>query len=196
MKTNYHLVVLYRGSKPPDVDILTVSAKSVIYCDMDGVLCDFFSAASSHADRPIDQLSVRQLWTLVRQVPDFWFNLEWLPGARELWKLVNEFDAHILSSLAYSDPCSGPGKLAWLEKNTGLTDTARIHLMSKRSHKQNYATVNGIPNILIDDYEKNINEWKESGGTGILHTCATETIQLLHELGFRSTADIDGDSFA
>ena len=163
---------------------------------MDGVLCDFFSAASSHTDRPIDQLSVRQLWALVRQVPDFWFNLELLPGARELWKLVDEYDAHILSSLAYSDPCSGPGKLAWLEKNIGLTDTTRIHLMSKRSHKQNYATVNGVPNILVDDYEKNINEWKESGGTGILHTCATETIQLLHELGFRSTADIDGDSFA
>ena len=62
---------------------------------MDGVLCDFFSAASSHADRPIDELSVRQLWTLVRQVPDFWFNLEWLPGARELWKLLDEYDAHI-----------------------------------------------------------------------------------------------------
>ena len=82
------------------------------------------------------------------------------------------------------------------KKNIGLTDTTRIHLMTKRSHKQIYSIINGVPNILIDDYEKNINEWKESGGTGILHTCATETIQLLHELGFRSTANIDGDSFA
>ena len=154
---------------------------------MDGVLCDFVSAASSHADRPIDQLSVRQLWKLVRKVPDFWLNLECLPGARDLWKLVDKYDAHILSSLAYSDASSGPGKLAWLEKNIGLTDPARIHLMSKRSHKQNYATVNGVPNILIDDFEKNVNEWKEAGGTAILHSCAAETIKLLHELGFRSS---------
>ena len=33
------------------------------------------------------------------------------------------------------------------------------------------------------DREKNIKEWRENGGIGILHTSASDTIKQLKELG-------------
>ena len=54
-----------------------------------------------------------------------------------------------------------------------------------RSQKQQYATTDGKPNILIDDYMKNINEWEKKGGIGIHHTDPRKTINELKRLGFK-----------
>jgi hypothetical protein len=51
-----------------------------------------------------------------------------------------------------------------------------IILVDKAITKQKYAALNGI---LIDDYEKNIAQWREAGGIGILHKNARETIKQL-----------------
>ena len=40
----------------------------------------------------------------------------------------------------------------------------------QRSQKQHFAKQSdGTPNILIDDFQKNINEWQHAGGIGILY---------------------------
>jgi hypothetical protein len=54
-----------------------------------------------------------------------------------------------------------------------------------RADKQKYATTNGKPNILIDDYIKNIKEWENAGGIGIHHLSPTQTIAQLKRYGFR-----------
>ena len=47
-----------------------------------------------------------------------------------------------------------------------------------REDKQKYAmTTDGKPNLLIDDYIKNVNEWKAKGGIGVHHT---SLVILLH----------------
>ena len=51
-------------------------------------------------------------------------------------------------------------KLAWLRKNAKLTQKSRIHLVL-RADKQKFAMTNGKSNLLIDDYVKNIHEWKQ-----------------------------------
>ena len=51
--------------------------------------------------------------------------------------------------------------------------------------EKSYATTNGKPNILIDDYIKNIREWQAAGGTGIHHTDVRKTISELKRLGFK-----------
>ena len=155
---------------------------SKIYCDLDGVLCDFWSSVKKLTDRPVENLSMKELWILTRQHADFWGNLGWLPDAQSIWNLVERHDGHVLSSLPYTDPNSRPGKLAWLENNLRLTDSNRIHLVM-RHEKQNFATSNGIPNILIDDYLKNITEWQEKGGIGILHTAVADTMKQLKGYG-------------
>ena len=41
--------------------------------------------------------------------------------------------------------------------------------------------------ILIDDMEKNIQQWRDNGGIGILHTSTADTIKQLKELGIWNT---------
>ncbi len=159
-----------------------ISDESIIYCDMDGVLCDFWTAATEISPYSIDTLSVSELWKIVREHPNFWSDLKLLPEAENLWDYVNKRNGQILSTVAYSDPNSGPGKLKWLKKNIQLTDSERIHITRARRDKQLYAFNYGVSNILIDDYHKNIHEWNKSGGVGHLHTNVEETIKWLDSI--------------
>jgi len=54
-----------------------------------------------------------------------------------------------------------------------------------RSQKKSYATTDEKPNVLIDDFDKNIREWQAAGGIGILHTDVGKTISELKRLGFK-----------
>ena len=74
--------------------------------------------------------------------------------------------------------------MKWVKKNTGFK-RANVHLV-KREQKQAYAkTKEEKPNILIDDYIKNIREWENKGGIGIHHTDVSKTISELKRLGFK-----------
>ena len=73
--------------------------------------------------------------------------------------------------------------MKWLKKNTKFKN-ADIHLVM-RSQKQVYAMTQGKPNVLIDDYIKNIKEWEAKGGIGIHHTNVGKTIGELKRLGFK-----------
>ena len=58
--------------------------------------------------------------------------------------------------------------------------------MVRRDQKQAFAKDrDGEPNVLIDDYIKNIKEWEEKGGIGIHHTSVPKTINDLKRLGFK-----------
>ena len=151
---------------------------------MDGVLCDFFSAAQKLTDKPIKSLSVSSMWAMTRAQPDFWESLQWVAGGQSVWDVVDRYDGHILSALPYSDPNSEPGKREWLRSHLGLTDRSRIHLVCPRNVKKDYAMSDGTPNVLIDDYEKNTYEWRAAGGVAVTHTSAQETLNSLYQLGF------------
>ena len=53
-------------------------------------------------------------------------------------------------------------------------------ILTPAKFKQKYA---GENKILIDDMERNIQQWRDKGGIGILHTSAVDTIKQLKELG-------------
>ena len=151
---------------------------------MDGVLCDFFSAAQKLTDKPIKSLSVSSMWAMTRAQPDFWESLQWVAGGQSVWEVVDRYGGHILSALPYSDPNSEPGKREWLRSHLGLTNRSRIHLVCPRNVKKDYAMSDGTPNVLIDDYEKNTYEWRAAGGVAVTHTSAQETLYSLYQLGF------------
>ena len=122
-------------------------------------------------------------WNAINQTKGFWANLEWMPGAKRLWDFISKYDTEILSAYSGRDPTSRTGKLKWLSKNTKIK-RGKINLVM-RSDKQKYATTNGKPNILIDDYIKNINEWEAKGGIGIHHTNVSKSIAEIKRLGFK-----------
>ena len=158
-----------------------------IYCDMDGVLCDFKKAAEKVTGMPIEKWTYankEEKWAPIKAQPRFWHTLPWMPGGQQLWSFISKYKPHILSAYVEEnfDPNCIPGKSHWARTNLGI-GTNRINLV-KRVQKQNYAKTVGVPAVLIDDYEKNTRQFTERGGIGIIHTSTSNTINQLKKLGF------------
>ena len=154
-----------------------------IYCDMDEVLCAFLKGAKKAIGGDFPSEDKDKRWKLISQTKDFWANLDWMPGAERLHDFITRYDAYILSAYSNRDRNSKVGKMKWLKKNTKFK-RANIHLVM-RSEKQIYAMTDGKPNVLVDDYIKNIKEWEAKGGIGIHHTNVGKTISELKKLGFK-----------
>ena len=177
MKTFYDV---YTTNIVEEVDELPT-----IYCDMDMVLCDFLKGAESVLGVPLPKADKGTKWPKISAKKDFWESLEWMPGAKKMWTFIDKYDAHILSAYSTKDATSRKGKFKWLSSKAKLTKRSRIHLVL-REDKQKYAMTNdGKPNLLIDDYIKNVNEWKAKGGIGVHHTSPSNTIARLKQLGFK-----------
>jgi phosphoglycolate phosphatase-like HAD superfamily hydrolase len=158
-----------------------------IYCDMDGVLCDFGAAirktTGMSKERWMRQ-DRKDMWQPVLDNTKFWHTMPWNPQGKVMWNYIKKFNPHILSAYLEKtyDPNCIPGKTFWVKSNLGINQT-RINLV-RRKDKQNYAMVAGEPAILIDDYEKNTSQFKQKGGIGITFRSAGQVISELKKLGF------------
>ena len=158
-----------------------------IYCDMDGVLCDFKKHAEKVTGVSIAKwstMSKSDKWGPIKEDRYFWSTMPWMAGGKQLWNFISMYKPHILSAYVEEsfDPNCIPGKRAWLRKNVGMQNPQKVNLV-KRREKKLFAK-RGKPAILIDDYEKNIRDFTMSGGIGIHHTNTSKTIQQLKRLGF------------
>ena len=154
-----------------------------IYCDLDQVLVNLMKGADEVVGGSFITHDKDERWKMINQTKDFWANLEWMPGSRKLYQFIKRYDPYVLSAYSARDPNSQVGKKKWLKKNTEFKKS-RINLV-KREQKQKYAITDGKPNVLIDDYIKNINEWESKGGIGIHHTNVSKTISELKRVGFK-----------
>ena len=168
--------------------------KPQIYIDLDGVLADFFGELwnmyqenNTKEDAWEDlkrELSPSEQDKLVRSINnpiDFFANLDMLPGGKILitWLQKNNIPFRILSAPLSGDKKSDSieGKREWLNQH-GLESVPAIFT----SNKQDYAMSNGVSNILIDDFGKNITAWKKQGGIGIKYDDANDVIGQLHQI--------------
>ena len=168
------------------VELVEVSNEDLpeIYCDLDEVLVDFIRGANAAVGGDFVRYDHKERWNKLNQTKGFWTNLGWKPGGKRLHDFIIRYNPHILSAYSGRDPASKVGKMKWVQKNTGIK-RGNIHLV-KRAQKQSYAkTKEEKPNVLIDDYNKNIKEWEAAGGIGILHTNVGKTINKLKGLGFK-----------
>lgn len=161
-----------------------------IYCDMDGVLCDFIGAANKLAEKMgysggWEPLPEDEKWEIINKEGfDFWANLDWMPDGKKLWSLIKPYRPKLLSAYVYTvdDPMIKMncilGKLQWIKENLGEYMTNRA-IICRRDEKELWA---GDDNILIDDMEKNVREWENAGGIGIVHKGASKTIKELESM--------------
>lgn len=163
-----------------------------IYFDMDGVLADFSRGIREICKlEPIEQdaperseEAENRMWQKVKEAGHFYDRLELMPGAKELFDAVYE---------RYGDRCeiltgipkphreidsAAEDKVNWTRRL--LSENVRINTVFRRE-KKNFCT--GKDCILIDDFSKNIREWTEMGGTGVLFESAGETAQILKDMG-------------
>ena len=170
------LIELLEASKDEDLP--------EIYCDLDEVLVDFLRGASATVGGDFAKADRETRWNKINQTKGFWTNIGWKPNAKKLYNFIIKYDAHVLSAYTARDPASKNGKMKWMKKNTSFK-RGNVHLVL-RSQKKSYAkTKEEKPNVLIDDYNKNITEWEAAGGIGIHHTDVGKTISELKRLGFK-----------
>jgi hypothetical protein len=176
-----------------------VDSEYVIYCDMDGVLCDFdlgYERLTGMSTAKANTQGSSFFWNLFRKklkekdMPEkeFWANLPWQPGGQELWKAISPYTPNILSSPAIdfnlpSNQQLSPeynqaiqGKKEWIAKN--LTNVGE-EIFVPAVQKAKFAAPN---HILIDDMKKNTDAWEASGGIAISHKNLSDTLGELETL--------------
>lgn len=175
-----------------------------IFCDMDGVLVNFYDGVILATGKHIDKVRGEERNALVKKIFDtgeqFWINLKPLPDYLELWNFIKPYNPYILTACPHKNGrergilsqnvvrYAHDGKLAWVNKYTPVPQSH--FLVVDREHKSNYATSikhgQVLSNILIDDTEQNIKEWRRNRGIGILHKNALSSVIELRKLGYGS----------
>lgn len=158
-----------------------------IFLDMDGVLCDFIkgvkdTTGEDFTSPDISKGAKGKIKAQIEKNPSFWHTLDWMPGGKELFRHVKSSHPYILSAYANWDKNCKDGKKSWIKRHL-MIPKQRINLVL-RQDKKKFAVIDGVQNILIDDYIKNIREWESAGGIGIWHTDARKTINTLKKHGF------------
>ena len=91
----------------------------------------------------------------------FWANLPWMPGGKELWAFIAPYEPHILTSPMGKG--SQYGKVIWIHENLGkLSKEQEVNMSHSKSDWA--LNENGEPNILIDDWDKNLGPWSTHTG--------------------------------
>ncbi len=149
-----------------------IASTSQIFVDMDGVLADFFGSWTKLTGKDWRQIKGDDLEPALQKIKDkkdFWINLPKTSNADNLLSLIKKVKGSysILSSPLPGDKNSVPQKKEWIKNN--LQDFMPTNVIID-SNKSQYATnKDGTPNILIDDYGKNIASWEAAGGIGFKH---------------------------
>lgn len=154
-----------------------------LYCDMDGVLCDFeerFEHFTGNVAKDYkDSHGEKKFWDVVNfEIGErFWSGMQWMEGGKELWRHIEKYKPVLLTSPS-RERSSRIGKTRWVENNLG--SNVKIIFSNK---KYEYATQESI---LIDDRKSNLEKFKKAGGITI--RCAygnsREVIEELKKLGY------------
>ena len=157
-----------------------------IFLDLDGTITDWEKSFRDLGDDLTKGLTGKEyenkfgrepLWELITKEGklDFWSEMGWMNDGRKLWNYVKKFNPTILSTPTRSN-LSKQGKEMWIKRELG----EKVPFIFAKD-KYKYADINSI---LIDNYDKKINDWINLGdGIGILHQSADKTIEELKKYG-------------
>lgn len=152
-----------------------------IYIDMDGVLADFERGC-------VEMFSMERFewtedkWEDMKRFPHFYRDLKPMEGAIEMMtELMKRFGdrVEILSAVPKKErgiPFASQDKLDWVKE--WIPGELKVNLVL-RDEKINYCTCSD--DILIDDYDINIHEWQEKGGTGILFVSPEKVMEQINQ---------------
>jgi hypothetical protein len=152
----------------------------IIYCDMDAVLTDFIGDVRKVKPDMGDWEPDEVLWPVVKSIPNFWENMSWMPDGKELWdylaRIVPNTQKIILSAPTRNDVRSPSGKMIWIHRELGFN----THYVFTRSSRKKLLARPG--DVLIDDLEDTVKDWRRLGGIGIHHTSAANTIKTIEDI--------------
>jgi hypothetical protein len=152
-----------------------------IYCDMDGVLCDFdvrFEHFYGVLPREYyAEKGTKGFQDAVNEVGiQFWSKMDWMPGGKELWSIIGKYKPYILTSPSKFE-FAKEGKKEWVMAN--LNPQPKKILFAQTGEKHSMMTADPKNSMLIDDYWPNLAPWKALGGIAIMHKDINKTKDIL-----------------
>jgi len=165
-----------------------------IYCDMDGVLCDFDERFEHfYGVTPKEYYGEKGSKALQDAVNEagieFWSKMKWMPGGQELWSIIGKYKPYILTSPS-KFKYAKEGKQEWIKNN--LNPQPKKVLFAQTGEKHSMMTADPKNSMLIDDYWSNLAPWKALGGIAIMHKDISKTKDILSK--FRITEAAYGSS--
>lgn len=158
-----------------------------IYFDLDGVMVNFEKAIVESCDIHYWDRTKDKYWHIIDKIPNFYYNLEPLPGAYLMFVAVLEkHGPDVVEVLTGAPKPTGTLATACDDKRRWFKDYVRhdIVVNTIEGGKNKYKYLEENPGaLLIDDYDRNIKSWIEHGGIGILHTDPDSTLAKLKLLG-------------
>jgi len=175
--------LIYESLLPSLKQIYEVEQKGgiQIYCDMDGVLCDFDERFEHfYGIPPREYYTTKGSKAFEEAVNkagvDFWAKMNWMPGGQELWSIIGKYNPYILTSPSKFE-FAKEGKKIWIENN--LNPQPSKILFAQTGNKHSEMKTDPKRSILIDDYWPNLAPWKAEGGIAIMHKDINKTKDIL-----------------
>jgi len=172
-----------------------------IFCDLDGVLCDFDAGVRLLSQgRSANSLPSELKWDLIAKADRFYERLPWTVDGERLWKAIRPQCPNILTGVSNEKICPME-KAKWCARELGVA-TNHVH---KASDTSEHTIIKGKPQddmvniitcwsgnkhyesgeraVLIDDREDLAANWRAKGGIFIHHINTERTLNQLREHG-------------
>lgn len=158
----------------------------ILFVDLDGVLVDLLGGLGDIIGQDLKKLSKDEFDKVYykfiedqshEQLVRFWSNLPPMSNYKLLWDHVTKYQPLILTA-AGNSIATCIGKKKWCEKHLKIKGD-RVFCSKNSSEKQYYAS---SKSILIDDFDRNVKQFKEKGGHAILHTAPKKTLLELKKI--------------
>lgn len=150
-----------------------------LFLDCDGVLADFNTRALEVTGRCtrdfIDKADENAFWNKIYSAQDFFYSIDLMPDAYELYHAVEHLNPIILTGKPYRSTATEQ-KLRWRDRY--FPNLKKIFCQAK--DKITFAKPG---DILVDDWEMYRQTWIDGGGVWVTHTSAKDSIMQLKQLG-------------
>jgi len=140
-----------------------------LYCDLDGVLCDFVLKATEILGKSPNAIRDRKdpeeiswMWEKLRTSDGFYSGLPWMPQGKALWNSIKHLKPVILTGCPRGE-WAAIQKATWVKNNLG-GDVKIITCFAPKKPK--YCK---FSDVIIDDSENLGSHWRSRGGFYVLH---------------------------
>lgn len=167
-----------------------------IFFDMDGVVADFDKYVDDvgikrYPQGTMDTKTKREFWKQIGEIPHFYSHLEPIPEGVALFNALKEkYPVAIITGVPTpkgNNMTAALDKIQWAKKY--LSPDVPVYAV-KKENKARFCL--GEKDVLIDDYQKNVNSWMEQSGTGITFERGRDIKQIIDEIE-EKTRDRDGE---